>query len=180
MAPPTPEPKPEAPTLPTTPPDHPLSTLPGSQAPRPRASSLPKPPEPPAAETKAAEPKPAEPKPARDLRAEAAAQIQQVLARYEAAWEALNFDALAAVHALSSAEARTIRRNMSGTRSYEIEMTGCGIEPGQDLRHASATCNVTRRFRGEVSGEQVISGRTTFQLEKRDERWMIVSISSAR
>ncbi len=164
-------PPPATPTLPTGT----GTALPS--APRPSTPPAPKPVEatPKTAETKPPDPKP-EPSP-RDLRAEAMNEIRAVLKRYEAAWESLNYEALAAVQRLSAREAETVRTFMRNTREYQIEMSSPEIELGPDGRRATARATVTRRQARPIgSGDNVTTQSTTFQLERSGDRWMIVAI----
>ena len=180
---PPPEPQPQKTTpertspppvtgLPTTQGVNP-GTMPGAPAPRPVSPTPPAPPAKP-------QPKPAEPKaeapPPGDPRADAEAGVRAALARYKAAWEALDVDALAAVQVLSNEERRRIRDNMSQTRAYDMTMDAPDIRPSDDGRSATAVCRVAYRYQGSVGGtmEQVIT--RTFSLEKRGERWMITGL----
>jgi serine/threonine-protein kinase len=168
--PPSPPP-PATPTLPTG------SGTALPSAPRPSTPPAPKPVEAPpkTPETKPPDPKP-EPPP-RDLRAEAINEIRGVLKRYEAAWESLNLEALAAVQRLSSREAETVRTFMRNTREYQLEMSSPEIEVAPDGRRATARATVTRRQARPIgSGDNVTTQATTFQLERSGERWMIVAI----
>ena len=100
-----------------------------------------------------------------------------MLRRYEAAWESLNYEALAAVQQLSRREEETVRSFMKNTRDYQIEMSAPEVELGADGRQATARATVTRRTpRGIGSGDNATTQATTFHLERRGDRWMIVAI----
>lgn len=104
-------------------------------------------------------------------------EIRGVLRRYEAAWKALNYEALAAVQQLSRREGETVRGFMKNTREYHIEMSAPEIELAPDGRRATARASVTRRHPRPIgSGNNVTTQATTFQLERSGERWMIVGI----
>ena len=104
-------------------------------------------------------------------------EIRGVLQRYEAAWESLSYDALAAVQQLSRSEARTVQSFMKNTREYQIEMSSPEIELAPDGRKATARATVTRRHPRPIgSGDNVTTQATTFHLDRTGERWMIVAI----
>jgi Protein kinase domain len=151
----------------------PPTILPGAPAPPPvTPAAPPKPAEKP--QPKAAEPKP-EPPP-RDLRAEADAGVRAALARYKAAWEALDIDALAGVQVLSAGERRRLGADMSQHREYEMSIDIQGIQPSEDGRSATAVCRVMYRFLSSVGGRQDHTRTQTFSLEKRGDRWMITTL----
>ena len=104
-------------------------------------------------------------------------EIRGVLQRYEAAWESLSYDALAAVQQLTQSEARTVQTFMKNTREYQIEMSSPEIELAPDGRKATARATVTRRHPRPIgSGDNVTTQATTFHLDRTGERWMIVAI----
>ena len=144
----------------------PPSTLPGAVAPRPTTPPPPKPTEKPVeAKTEA--------RPLRDTRAEAEVAIRIALQRYEAAWEALDFNALQRVQA--GADAR-IAANMRDMREYAMDMTIQSVDVAPDARTATAVCQITYRVQGPIGGRQTENRRSTFSLEKLGENWMITSI----
>jgi serine/threonine-protein kinase len=173
--PPAMEPPPSPPVTPALPSASGTVSLPS--APRPSTPPAPKPVE---ATPKTPESKPPDPKPeppARDPKAEAMNEIRGVLRRYEAAWKALNYEALAAVQQLSRREGETVRGFMKNTREYHIEMSAPEIELAPDGRRATARASVTRRHPRPIgSGDNVTTQATTFQLERSGERWVIVGI----
>jgi serine/threonine-protein kinase len=146
-------------------------TLPGQAAPRPAS-----PPPPPAAKPadKVSENKPEPPR--RDPRAEAEAGVRAALQRYEAAWEALNFDALSRVLQTSADGARELRNRMGQMREYQMDMTIQRINISDDNRTATAECRVAYRFQGRVAGRQNATVNQTFMLERRGETWMIIGL----
>ncbi|HET9266441.1 MAG TPA: protein kinase [Vicinamibacterales bacterium] len=148
----------------------PPAILPGASAPRP---SIPTPP-PVKPVEKAPENKPEAPR--RDPRAEAEAGVRRALQRYEAAWEALDADALGRVQVLSGSDARVIRQRMDGYRVYEMDMTVQNVTVAGDARSATVACQIAYRFQGPTGGRQTSNQRLTFSVEKRGENWMITSI----
>lgn len=160
------------PAVPVTAPVTSPGTLPGTEGPRP-APPQPPPAAPPA--PKAAPPgNTAEQKaaaPVRDPRAEAEAAVRQVLQRYKAGWESLNFDALARVWVMP--DARGTRDGIADLREYAMNMEIRSIEIAADARSATATCFVTHRFEPRVGSRQTSSRLTTFTIEKRGDNWMI-------
>jgi hypothetical protein len=123
---------------------------------------------------KAPENKPEAPR--RDPRAEAEAGVRGALQRYEAAWEALDADALGRVQLLSGSDARVIRQRMEGYRVYEMDMTVQNVTVAGDARSATVACQIAYRFQGPTGGRQTSNQRLTFSVEKRGENWMITSI----
>jgi eukaryotic-like serine/threonine-protein kinase len=120
---------------------------------------------------------PATPSPsARDLRAEADRAIRDTLRRYEAAWEALDFEAVQQVHALSASEARAVRDTIRGASSYAMDIVVHAVEIDGPLRTASAECTITRTYNARIGSIPPQTTRNTLALEKRGDAWMIVSI----
>jgi hypothetical protein len=112
-------------------------------------------------------------RPPRDPRAEAEAAIRVVLQRYEAAWEALDFNALKRVQA--SADAR-IAANMRDMREYAMDVKIQSVDVSPDARTATAVCQITYRVQGPIGGRQTENRRSTFSFERFGENWMIASI----
>jgi serine/threonine-protein kinase len=147
-------------------PGAPPSALPGAVAPRPTMPPPPRPAETPV-EVKT------EVRPPRDPRAEAEAAIRVVLQRYEAAWEALDFNALKRVQA--SADAR-IAANMRDMREYAMDVKIQSVDVSPDARTATAVCQITYRVQGPIGSRQTENRRSTFSFERFGENWMIASI----
>ena len=145
--------------------------IPGASAPRPVTPPPPAPP--PSKPSKPPEPK-VEAPPPRDPRAEARTAVESVLRRYEAAWEALDFNALARVWDMS--DPRGVRSNMEDFREYAMDVTVQNIDIASDTRHATAVCRITHRFRGAVSGLQTQVRTSTFSFEKRGDNWLITGL----
>jgi TonB family protein len=138
------------------------SALPGATAERPSAPPPSKPPDPAA--------------PARDPRAEAVKAVRDVLGRYEAAWEDLNYDAVTGVHALTPEDARRLRANLGDLASYQIDISVKEIVVDPDARGATVTSTVTRRYRPRAGSPDGNTVTQTFRLEKRGDHWMIVGL----
>jgi TonB family protein len=138
------------------------ATLPGSPSARPTAPPPPKP--------QAPQP------PARDSRADAEQAVRDVLRRYEAAWESLQYDAVTRVHVLSPDEARRLRANIADMASYDIDINVHTIAIDADLRGATVTGTVTRRFRPRAGSADGNTVKQSFRLEKRGDHWVIVGL----
>jgi serine/threonine-protein kinase len=142
------------------------AAVPGATVSRPSPPSTPPPPPKPAETTRGTPP-------ASDPREE----IQAVLRRYKAAWEALNLDALDKVQALSAQEQADVRKTMEDANSYRLDMSVQSITVDQSGRSAVARVEMTRNFRpkiGRSPGPQ--RGTSTVRLEKRGDAWVITGI----
>jgi hypothetical protein len=133
--------------------------------------SLPTSPPPPVKTEPPKEPAP----PPRDLRAEAIAEVREILKLYEAARESRKFDALKEVHRMSAAEAGAMQRAMRDTRELALEMTIDDVQLSSDRRTATARCSYKLMYRPTVGDRQQQAGKAIFELEKRGDRWWIVS-----
>ena len=148
-------------------PVRPPSSVPGTQRSLPTTPPPPvKPPDP---------PKEASPPP-KDLRAEAIAEVRETLKRYEAAREARNLAALKEVARLSAAESSAMERAMRDTREWALEMTIDDVQVTPDRRLATARGSYKLMVRPNVGDRQEQSGKATFELEHRDDRWWVVQV----
>jgi eukaryotic-like serine/threonine-protein kinase len=147
-------------TLPQSP--KPPAAVPGESASRAPAATPPAPPAP--------------GPPPRNPGAEADAEVRDVLRRYKAAWEALDFDAVQRVHALSASEARAVRDTIRSASSYAMDIVVHGVDVDSALQTASAECTITRSFDARIGSIPPQTTRSTVQFEKRGDAWMIVSI----
>jgi serine/threonine-protein kinase len=154
--------------VPLTEPAAPPTTLPGAAAPRPTTPPLPPPAKP---VDKAPEKKPEPPR--RDPRVEAEAGVRTALQRYEAAWEALDFNALKRVHV--GADPR-IAGNMRDTRNFEMEVNVQSVTVSADARTATVVCQISYRVQPRIGNRQTENRRSTFSFEKLGETWVITSI----
>ena len=142
----------------------PPATVPGT----PR--SLPTSPPPPA--------KPDPPKettPPRDLRAEAIADINATLRRWEAAREAGDFAALQQVQRFPPAEARRMQDLIRNQRELILDISDIAVTLGPNLQQATVTCTIKQQFRPNIGGRQENTGKAVFEMEKRGDAWQIVS-----
>ncbi len=140
--------------------------VPGASVPRPSPPSPAAPAPKPADASRSAPPAP-------DPREE----IQAVLRRYKAAWEALNPQALDSVQALSQEEAENVRRFMESANSYRLDLSVQSIAVDPSGRSAVARVDMTRNFRpkiGRSPGPQ--RGTSNVRLEKRGDAWVITAI----
>jgi TonB family protein len=148
-------------TLPET--AKPPATLPGTPVPRPNVPApAPKPPEPPKAQV----PPPPDP----------SDEIRSVLARYKAAWEALDVDALARVRALSSGEAAQVRAMMSNANRYRLDMNVQDITVDPGGRSATVKATSTHTVDMKIGRARPQTVTNVIHLEKRGEGWIITSI----
>ena len=97
-----------------------------------------------------------------------------MLKRYEAAWEALDFDALTRVWMMP--DPRGMRARLRDYREYAMDVSVESITVGRDARSATARCTVIHRFQA-VGGRQEHTLKQTFRFEKRGENWIIVEVS---
>jgi hypothetical protein len=137
---------------------------------------------PPASRAATEQPQPSAPqqqaapsKAASDPRADEAA-IRELLRAYEAAWEALDYDALRGVQALSGDSATRVRETMNLAREYRMALDVDHIVVADDGRSATARCRVTREFHPRIGRTTRQTGRSEFRLEKRDGGWVIVEL----
>jgi Gram-negative bacterial TonB protein C-terminal len=139
------------------------ANLPGTSAPRPtNPAPAPKPPEPPRAQVP----------PVSDPREE----IRGALARYKAAWEALDIDALGRVRALSAGEAAQVRAMMSSANRYKLDMNVQEIAVDAGGRSATVRCASTHTVDMKIGRARPQTVTNLIQLEKRGETWIITSI----
>jgi hypothetical protein len=152
----------------------PPATLPGSLGPA--MTPAPPPAPKPAAKPEAPKTEPvAKPEPPRDPRVEAQSAVESLLRRYEAAWEALDFNALRQVWITAPPAVESRMRRM---REYAMDVSGClgkAITLAPDVRSATATCRVGFEFR-EVGGRQQETAMQTFTFEKRGDNWFITGL----
>jgi len=115
------------------------------------------------------------PRAAPDIRAETAA-IQDVLRRYEHAWESRDADAVARVHELSPAQLAEVRSTLANAQEYEmaIEVRDISVDPSG--RRATVQSSITRAFtpRNGRTARRVTASVVT--LEKRGDAWMMTGM----
>jgi hypothetical protein len=103
--------------------------------------------------------------------------IVQALRQYEAAWEALDADALARVQVLSASGVATVRKTMADAEKYSMDIAVENIAIDPKGQAATVRCTVTRNFRSKaVDRSERVQLPTTMQLEKRGDGWVITSI----
>jgi hypothetical protein len=156
------------------------SAPPASSAPPPLpapvsgAVAIPTPPPPPevAAAPPLSPPTP-DPAPAREPTETA---IRRTLQAYEAAWEALDLEAIGRAQRLNTTDAARIEQTIGAARRYVMEIDVRRIDIAADNTRATAVCEIAREFHprvGRVSRQIVTS---TVELEQRDGRWVIVAV----
>jgi TonB family protein len=118
---------------------------------------------------------PKETPPPRDLRAEAIADINATLRRWEAAREAGDFAALQQVQRFSSAEARRMQDLIKNQRELILDITDIAVTLAPNLQQATVTCTIRQQFRPNIGGRQENTGKAVFEMEKRGDLWQIVS-----
>ncbi|MDX1631279.1 MAG: protein kinase [Thermoanaerobaculia bacterium] len=109
-------------------------------------------------------PAPAEPE-ADDPREE----IAEVLRRYEAAYEALDYRSVQAVY---PSVPEGLARAFESFRTLELTLQGCVIEPDGDRARARCRMEQVAEFAG--GGPQRENRTVEFLLERRDGRWVIL------
>jgi ketosteroid isomerase-like protein len=108
--------------------------------------------------------------------ADARAQVLDALRRYEAAWEALDVNALMRVQAVGPDAGARIKASMADTRDYQVTLAVQDLRIDPDGRHATVRAAITRDFTPRVGRPQHQSGVNTLTLEKNGESWVITAI----
>jgi hypothetical protein len=104
-------------------------------------------------------------------------EIRHVLARYEAAWEALDVGALQRVWSLSATQVGEMTSSMRDTASVSLDLTVSDINVEPSGKTAVVHGTEARVFRPKVGVSQTLRRRVTIRLERRDAGWVIVSIA---
>jgi hypothetical protein len=113
----------------------------------------------------------AAPAPAIAARRRVEQEIEETLARFEAAYEAL--DAEAAGRVWPGVDRRALARAFEGLRSQEITFTGCRM--AVETVAASVDCHGWTTFVPRIGSQDARTQqrRWSFQLRKQDEGWTI-------
>jgi hypothetical protein len=103
--------------------------------------------------------------------------ITQTLKAYEAAYAAMDIDALRRVMVLSDDETRRLRGTFADASKYSVSVRVEAIIPAPDGRRATVNCVVSRAISARGGGQppRVPPTPTVFTLEQRGAGWVITS-----
>jgi hypothetical protein len=99
-----------------------------------------------------------------------------VLARYKAAWESLDPNALERVQVLGAADGAIVRRTMADASQYRVDLTVKAVSVDTSGRTAVVQVSMLRRFTPKIGRAQNAQPASEIRLEKRGDAWMITGI----